>query len=159
MTAEGRKYWHLWLVAFFLIGVVNLIGCARYKPQTEVVVELDPWSPCVPWALCQIGQVVCSEKNEPIILVRSGLDPAEKPFTLVHEKTHVSQMKGDCIGVRTRYRDNPAVRWEMELGAYCAEAKARIKSGIPAKEVIAQLTMILRTLYQATDEDIICNWR
>lgn len=163
MTTQGRKYLRLWFIAVLVVGVLRLLGCTRYiqveAPPKEIVVELEPWSSCAFGQMCQIGQVVCSNTNQPVIVLRRGIDPAQVAFTMTHERTHVEQMKRNCEATRKSYRDDPEVRWNMELEAYCAEAEARVKAGMPMKGVMAGLTTILNALYDATEEDIVCNWR
>lgn len=163
MTIEGKKYLKLWCIAALTLGVLRLLGgCTRYvqveAPPKEIVVELEPWSSCAYGQMCQIGQVVCSNKNQPVIVLRRNIPAEQLAYTLIHERVHTTQMQGNCEAVRQRYRSDPNVQWQMELEAYCAEAEARIKAGMPMKGVMAGLTTILNALYEATDEDIVCRW-
>lgn len=160
MTTQAKNVWTYFFIGFFLIGVLRLLqGCTRYvEVKPEVVVEMEPWGSCANGQMCLIGQVVCSNKNQPVIVLRKGISESELPFTLKHERVHQVQMQADCFATRDKYRSDENVRWNMELEAYCAEAEARIKAGMPIQGVVGGLTAILRALYNATDEDISCNW-
>ncbi len=156
MSQHTKKVWKWWLIAALFLVVGRLLAGCTHPVQ---VVEIEPWSPCAFGELCQIGQVVCSDRGEPMILTRRGIDPEEKFFTVVHEEVHVRQMQGNCRATAERYSTDPEFQWKSELEAYCVETEARIKSGEPANQAIYHLRVILRTLFHAVDEDIVCNFQ
>lgn len=156
MTTESKSYLRLWLIAVLAVGVLRLLaGCAR--PQ-ETIVELTPWSSCDHAQYCQIGQVVCSNHNQPVMVLRKGISPEDMPYTLLHERTHERQMAKDCEGTRQRFRNDSTFRFKMELEAYCNEAKARVLKGNPIEGVMGGLTSLLQALYDVNEEDVVCDW-
>lgn len=149
-----------WLIAVLMLSIVRLLAACHRPvetvPQVEVV-EVE-WPPCLPWGVCVIGQVICSESNRPIIVIRPGIDSTQRPFTLLHEVVHQNQMKGDCKAVQKRYRSDPQFRYNMELEAYCLESEARIKAGYPAKEVAAKLSALMGFLFNIPEEEVWCDF-
>jgi hypothetical protein len=56
----------------------------------------------------------------PVSVVRGGLSVEDSAEVDAHEAVHRRQMRGNCVGVMARYRNDRAFRVQMETEAYCA---------------------------------------
>lgn len=147
----------VWLFIFVLVPSKQIKSTSLYSlPLSKFpieTIEMPTWSPN------EVGKVVCSDKNVPVIIIRSdSLEKSEKEFVLIHERVHVSQFLFDCTALRKRYRNNKAFRQKIELEAYCKDGEARVKKGWRKNEVISRVRGLLKTYHGIDSTRVVCSW-
>ena len=125
----------------------------RLERPKEILIKESP-----DWSSEQVGKVLCSEHNEPFIIIRSSLDSSEKKFVIMHEKVHASQLLSDCQGTFRLYNTNKVIRQKMEIEAYCADGLNRLKSGWQKATVVAYVRKALRKYHGLRPRQVNCSW-
>lgn len=151
--------WGLVDIALLIILAYMLQGCTRvvYKdaPVPYVVVSDTLFDTCDGVHLCTLAQMICSEDNRPVVLVRkSHYTDTGIVFTRAHEDRHVSDMRKDCKKTQKDYKDSLAVRVRMESEAYCAEGRARLKAYKDVALVSSWFANMMQALFEM--DSIVC---
>lgn len=141
-----------WFIcALLIIMLAMLSGCMKMHGQiaslraqrdgTTVVVTSD-------WQGSSIAMTTCSIKNVPVILIKDmSMTKNDLLVVMVHEQTHVLQMKKNCFATQRRYALDPKFRASMELEAYCTDSKFALALGADTSAVNGRLIYLMKTLY------------
>lgn len=138
---EGEMNMRIVLGFMALVGwsllTICITSCVPKPPQAIVV-----------WAGMSgvLARMTCDTTgNQPVILLNAEQEQThtDKPFVLLHEQIHVSQMAryGHCQKFIERYRDDKVFAFQMEAEAYCGELEVRVLKGEDRTRLFAGVLM------------------
>lgn len=91
----------------------------------------------------------CDQNNKVIVVVNNTVSAEDYPEVILHEFTHVEEMKvypGGCQAMLNRYRSDIQFRFEVEARAYCKGYEHLVQNGMP-KENILKLAVYVQKIY------------
>lgn len=140
IPSEWSTGMKLWLLAALMVILINMLA-ARNAYGQAVVIRAP---------LNNYGAITtCDSENRIVVVVSTEVSSSEYPFVMVHEGTHVEQMKrypGGCLALMKEYRASPEARLRIESEAYCEDFKERVRQGLPY-EMISKLATYLQKEY------------
>lgn len=127
------------MVALTII-LINCIGC------TSAVYE----APIINGMLTppKLGTTVCSENNQPVIVISEMPIPQElRSVVVYHEQIHARQMRSGCKAFAFRFRNDKTFRVANELEAYCQSVPFAVRQGFVRDSMIVEVERVMSFYY------------
>lgn len=138
----------------FLTVIFLLAACASPTPPPRVVTVVVPYVALLPIESFSDfdGRVRCDLQGNPVIYIRTTMEPEQQAWIIVHERVHVAQSQaypGGCFGLRDEMARDSMFRLRVEAAAYCETFNAQRVAKVEPRPTFGEIVTILRQYYLA----------